>query len=586
MYPYSGPKLIQALEKQHRQRSQSDLFKRGTFTLSWRAKVGSFPHPDLETLISAGEPCGAWASVIVEKRERVNGQWQTYTVQSRPEDKRAVGENWQALRELPLNGYIPGASIRGIVRAWAWQYPHLRPRTLELLGYQNDRTITPGKIEFLDAFPQEPTQLALDIVNPQQDFQVFHNGQGTPLSLYTLGDGQEEIEIMVGIRGIPGKATAEDVQTVWDWVQQALSSQGVGSRRASGYGILEAPADFQLSALSPKLPEGYVTKALSFTLYSQGNAGPDMRTMELRPSHWRGWLRSWLLRFFLGVMLPESAKATVGELLGTLEESLDGTQRKGVVQLQVIPGKVWGKESVDTGFRCFYQWQGILELTAPKEVLNEIILPILRMAVMAGGAGRGWRRPLHRFVMRNGKEATRGCHLEMKHKVKPRGTEQSVSKPFGLALTPEDWQILYERWRSSVQVQWNDRYLAQVPEIAAEVFSPQTCAIYVVPGPDQEPFDRANLSWHRNQPIDTRGEGMELIYQTQYKRQPEMGGNAGEGSAYCSWASIKQVKQQSDCKEVVCLFMGGNHILRSRFLKDLAAIPAAMHVFGTKPPPH
>jgi CRISPR-associated protein Cmr6 len=585
MHPYSGLNLIQALERQHQRRSQSELFKLGTFTLNWRMKVGSFPHPDVETLVSAGEPCGTWSTVTVTKQEKINGQKRDYSIQSRPEDKREVGDNWQALPTLPLHGYIPGASIRGIVRAWASQYPAIKAQMLELLGYQDDATITPGKIEFLDAFPIEPTRLTLDIVNPQQDFQVFHDGQGTPLSLYTLGDGHEEIEIRVGIRGIPGKATAEEVQMVWDWVQQALSSQGAGSRRASGYGMLKPPIDFKPGALLPNLPQGYMTKTLSFTLYSQGNAGPDARTIELRPSHWRGWLRSWLLRFFLGVMLPMQAKTTVGELLGTLEESLDGGQCKGLIKLQVIPGGIWGEKSKGTKFSSFYQWQGMLKLTAPKDLLNEIILPILRIAVMLGGVGRGWRRPLHRFVMQsNNQEAARGCRLEMTHQVKPKNSDKFEKKPFGLVLKPEDWQAVYEQWRSAVQNRWADRYQAQAPAIAAEIFSFNTCAIYIVPGVSEDPIDTSDLAWITDRPENTRGQGMALIYQPDYKRKSEVGGNAGSEKAYCSWVSIKQTKQRDGYKEIVCLFIGEDNELRSQFLHDLAHIPGAVPIFGVQPP--
>jgi|GEM_PF-5726317 len=66
---YTGPRLIELLEKQHQRREAkllpegkplSGLLKKGTFTIQWRAKVGSFPHPDLETIVSAGEPCGSW----------------------------------------------------------------------------------------------------------------------------------------------------------------------------------------------------------------------------------------------------------------------------------------------------------------------------------------------------------------------------------------------------------------------------------------------------------------------------------------------------------------------------------------------
>ena len=126
---YTGPRLISLLEKQHEAREQSGLFKKGTFTLQWRAKVGSFPHPDIETLVSAGEPCGAW--------KPSNG---------RPEDKRNVGENWNQLPELPLNGYIPGSAIRGLVRAWAKKRPEIKPRMYQLLGDQENNTITAGKI--------------------------------------------------------------------------------------------------------------------------------------------------------------------------------------------------------------------------------------------------------------------------------------------------------------------------------------------------------------------------------------------------------------------------------------------------------
>lgn len=115
---YTGIQLINLLEQQHQQRSQSGLFKKGTFTIQWRTKVGSFPHPDVETIVSAGEPCGAWRPT-----------------QGRPGDKRNVDQNWEYLRDVPLNGYIPGASIRGLVRAWVEQRPEISSRMRDLLGY-------------------------------------------------------------------------------------------------------------------------------------------------------------------------------------------------------------------------------------------------------------------------------------------------------------------------------------------------------------------------------------------------------------------------------------------------------------------
>jgi CRISPR-associated protein Cmr6 len=556
---YTGPKLLELLASKHQQQNTSELYKQEIFTLEWRAKVGSFPHPDLETLISAGEPCGAW------KPE-----------QGRPEDKRNVGENWRDLQELPLYGYIPGSSIRGLVRAWAEKRPEIRDRMRELLGKQENDNITAGKIEFLDAWPRKAAKLTLDIVNPQQDFQVFHRGQSTPVSSYTLGDGQEEIEIIVAIRGIPNQTTPEEVAEVWDWIKQALGFYGVGSRTASGYG------SFKDSKVKVRPEPDYRTKNLIFTLYSQGSSGPDMRTMELRPSHWRGWLRSWLLRFFLGVMNQNNAETTVNELLGTLEPDT----QKGLVRLQVTKGNSWGEESENKP--DFYCWKGQVRISAPTEILNKVILPVVKFAASLGGVGRGWRRPLHIFTMNNGNKAARGTYLHLKHTVKNQETNAEETKNF--ALIPnrvEVWQNTYRVWLEFVQQKWPNRIsLNSNQNLASEVFSPQTCVVYLVPGPVREPIDQQDMSWLISNPTDTRGDGMNLIYQNQYKRKIDVGGNAGNGGAYCSWVSIKRIKfpnreQNTACSEVVCVFKGGNNSLRNQFIQDVSSIAGAARVFGS-----
>ncbi len=49
---------------------------------------------------------------------------------------------------------------------------------------------------------------------------------------------------------------------------------------------------------------------------------------------------------------------------------------------------------------------GSIELSAPEHILDEIILPIVKIAVRVGGVGRGWRRPLH--IVKN---RARGCYV-------------------------------------------------------------------------------------------------------------------------------------------------------------------------------
>jgi CRISPR-associated protein Cmr6 len=547
---YSGTKLIDALAKQHQKRSQVGLFKSGVFTLDWRSKVGSFPHPDQETLVSAGEPCGAWNPHA-----------------SRPEDKRNLDENLKLFKELPLNGYVPAASIRGIVRAWVSQHPELVPKMRELLGHQTGSQIIAGRIEFLDAFPNQPTKLTLDLTNPQQNFQVFHTGSASPQSLYTLGDGHQKIEITIGIRGCRN-AQAADVATVWKWLQQALSTQGVGSRTASGYGALTAPLGYTPSSELPRLPVGYASKKLNFTLYSQGSAGPNTTIPELRPTHWRGWLRSWLMRFFLGVMEKANAEATVDELLGSLTH-------KGVVRLQIKIDRM--DPARDTP--KFYRWMGSLEISAPTDILDQIILPVIKIAVRVGGVGRGWRRPLHRFILNaNNKDTARGCHLELS---RSRADISTNSTPSKLDRAGNDLNLIYDVFRDAAIENWHDRYQENIPNINAEVFSPNTCAVYRVPEPYQNPIDPKTLNWIQCETIATRGRGMELIYQPKYKRQVDVGGK----TSACSWVSIKRVngaKPEDLCQEVVCIFMGNQNTLRSDFLADLAKIPGAIRLFGQK----
>ncbi|ANV85874.1 RAMP superfamily protein (plasmid) [Picosynechococcus sp. PCC 7003] len=565
---YTQTLLTDLLAEQHQQRGQTGLFKKGIFTLSERAKVGSFPHPDVETLVSAGEPCGNWKPT-----------------QGRPEDKRNVNENLQRLATLPLNGYIPGSSIRGLVRSWAKQHPDIYPQMMALLGEQTGNEIRSGKIEFLDAWPLQPTRLTLDIVNPQEDFQVLHQGQGTPLSHYTLGDG-ELIQFEVAIRGIPHRATLEDVATVWGWVEQALTLSGIGSRTASGYGVVER------DDVTPKSLPNYSKKVLSFDLFSQGcyGASTQIGTEELRPSHWRGWLRSWTLRFLLGVMPQENAQKTLAELFGAIEPQT----YKGCVSIKMKPGNIWGDRSSNQP--RFFRWSGKLEIHAPRDILP-IILPIVRVAASVGGVGRGWRRPLHIFLMNNNRPAARGSFLKLTHRRQDQASGQWKTQKYLLPPhQPQTWQNIYQSWLDKVRDKWGERLQIGVNDhLEAEVFSPTTCSVYLLPGPDAEPVDFQDLKWQEQRAVETRGDAMYLMYQENrprnYKRNPALGGSAGGGGAHCSWVSIRRYgfphpnqEIRTACTEVACLFLGGaqnqqNHV-RSRFLRDLQRAEGSIHLFG------
>lgn len=413
-------------------------------------------------------------------------------------------------------------------------------------------------------------------------------GKLNPRPLYTLGNGKQSIDVTIAIRGIPSLALVTDVEQVWGWIEQALNFYGVGSRTASGYGRLKPQ-----QRIVPISLTGYKTQELGFTLFSQGCYGPDQKSrinnVELRPSHWRGWLRSWTLRFLLGVMSKNDAHLTLEDLFGTLESTAGGKSKQGKVRIEMLRGsqqQPWGDCSSNRPE--FYTWKGLLQINAPAETLNKVILPIIRFAVMVGGVGRGWRRPLHIYTMPNSRKASRGSLLYLTHQVRQKDSQQMIDKPFGLATNPEDWRTLYQNWTAAVQNQWPERFLGSNQNPQAEVFSPTTCAVYLVPDPLQEPVNRQDKEWSTQNSLRTRGQGMDLIYKPKYKKKIDVGGDAGGGNSYCSWVSIKRVRvSRHGCQEVVCLFMGGeqpntNH-LRSQFLSDLANIPGAIHLFGLQP---
>ncbi|MEN8444695.1 MAG: RAMP superfamily CRISPR-associated protein [Cyanobacteria bacterium J06555_13] len=550
---YTAPLLVQLLSQQSAQRTP-DLFKQGTFQVKWRAKVGSFPAPDTETIISAGEPCGYWPWSTKDFAE----------LDTRPST-------------LPLRCFIPASSIRGVVRSWAKQRPSLVNRMNALLGQQNQQDdITPGKIEFLDAWPVNAITPTLDVVTPQEKFQVFHDPEikSQPHALYTFGDGKKPVDIVIAIRGIPGKTTTAEVEEVWQWVQQAMQSDGIGSRTSSGYGALSAPEAFSPAPNIRGPQPNYVVQRFSFQLFSQGCYGADSINPELRPTHWRGWLRSWLLRFFLGVMSEKNAQKTVAEIMGSLGENERAT--KGKIKI-VLEDTEEGRRSQN--FPYFYKWQGDLMISGPKNILNGIVLPIMRFAATLGGLGRGWRRPLHYY---KNLPVSRGSQLNL-YQLAPN----RPALPWQIRLQPEDWPMLYSRWQTSVQSKWPHRVSQQVSAIQAEVFSPTTCAIYAVPGPDQTPIDFRRLEWLEEDASYTRGDGLGLIYKPQYKRKRDVGGDAasGKGSSHCSWVSIQQVQQphptaQTKCQEIVCLFMGKPNNLRQQFLADLRNLSGSTHLFG------
>ena len=135
--------------------------------------------------------------------------------------------------------YLPGSSVKGMVRAWATAENGADcegDRLGRLLG-DRDRA---GIISFLDAVPTRTASLEADVMTPHYANWTVNDPPGdwrspTPIPFLTVASG---VTMMVGV--VPcGTANETDVATVMGWIAQALAFQGAGAKTAVGYGRFE-----------------------------------------------------------------------------------------------------------------------------------------------------------------------------------------------------------------------------------------------------------------------------------------------------------------------------------------------------------
>lgn len=204
-------------------------------------------NPKIEWIRSVTQrPCG-WAKLLAEHAARLadlaralHGQSVVLLTTSRfatglgREHPVENGFVWHPILGVP---YLPGSSVKGLVRAWAttWAEPTstdiVRNRILGGPGGQ-------GTVLFLDAVPTKPVELKADIMTP-------HNGeyyQGNappadwlspnPIPFLTVAPGQS---FQFALAPAP-PAAQPDCATAAQWLTDALAWMGAGAKTAVGYG--------------------------------------------------------------------------------------------------------------------------------------------------------------------------------------------------------------------------------------------------------------------------------------------------------------------------------------------------------------
>ena len=147
--------------------------------------------------------------------------------------------------------YLPGSSVKGLVRAWAKLDTDPSPpcETVErLLG---DRGAA-GGISFLDAVPIAPVQLEADVMTPHYAGWTSTEPPGdwcspVPIPFLVAAAGTS---FLFGV--IPCRADTDDLSAVMSWLCSALAWNGAGAKTAVGYGRF-GRSDDKTAALKQRL---------------------------------------------------------------------------------------------------------------------------------------------------------------------------------------------------------------------------------------------------------------------------------------------------------------------------------------------
>lgn len=206
---------------------------------------GSSPKLDwIDTLTSGtvGAPqqireTGLRLARLVERR---GGRWEVFTTESR--FVTGLGnshpvENGFAWHPTLGTPYLPGSSLKGLVRAWAELDAVPQPAGRDVERRLGDAGRA-GGLCFMDAVPIAPVRLEADVMTPHYAGWSPDEPPGdwrspTPIPFLVTAAGTA---FLFGVVPRCRTFVDDDLNAVMDWLRSALSWAGGGAKTAVGYG--------------------------------------------------------------------------------------------------------------------------------------------------------------------------------------------------------------------------------------------------------------------------------------------------------------------------------------------------------------
>lgn len=154
-------------------------------------------------------------------------------------------ENGFAWHQTLGTPYLPGSSVKGIVRSWAKVWEEESDEIINrIFGPRNSDSPSVGSVIFLDAIPSDQVHLKADVMTPH--YGPYYQGteppadwhNPVPVPFLVVESKQDFLFGLLPRRGQEAQ-DKEDCQKATNWLKDALKFIGGGAKTAAGYGRFE-----------------------------------------------------------------------------------------------------------------------------------------------------------------------------------------------------------------------------------------------------------------------------------------------------------------------------------------------------------
>lgn len=173
--------------------------------------------------------------------------------------------------------YLPGSSLKGLMRAWAQEQGEQEPDINRIFGPRGQREPACGSVVFFDALPTQPVRLEAEVMTPHYGPYYQDEAAKTPpadwhdpvpIPFLAVAAAQPFIFAFAPRRRHEAQDSA-DCAAVAGWLKEALAWLGAGAKTSVGYGrfrldsaVTEAAAEEQRQAEEQRRHEAALAERL------------------------------------------------------------------------------------------------------------------------------------------------------------------------------------------------------------------------------------------------------------------------------------------------------------------------------------